>query len=314
MTRNGRGWGAGSNYSTWRKQTLYKQRSLRFDFTNLTSSFDSSGNNKISINNVKAVISLNSVVGRTGTSADISIYGLGLDMLAALSGRADGNMLDTQRINVEIFADDSVVFSGGMTSSVANMNAAPDSNLMISATANADLQNMPASPFSVNGAQKLTDVINSICSAAGYRASFNKMNGMTTSGSPYFEGSVFDQLHQICVDYGVAMSATPPQKVDFWPAKNTRDEIIPFISKDYGLIGYPIFSSGGIMFQTQYSSLLVIGRFIEMETDLPNASGKYQLSTVRHELSSWVSGGAWHSVCTAYRTNEARAEAQNKNE
>ncbi|ENG5503822.1 hypothetical protein ACT4JQ_004698 [Yersinia enterocolitica] len=293
---------------------MYKQHSLRFDFTNLTGSFDKSGNNSFSIKNVKAVVSLNAVVGRTGTSADISIYGLGLDMLAALSGRADGNMLDAQRINVVIFADDSVVFSGGMTSSIANMNSAPDSSLMISATASAELQNMTASPFSVNGAQKLTDVINSICSTAGYRATFHKMNGMTTSGSPYFEGSVFDQLHRICVDYGVAMSASPPKNVDFWPAKNTRDEIIPLVSNEYGLVGYPIFSSGGIMFQTQYSSLLVIGRFIEMVTELPNASGKYQLSTVRHELSSWVPGGPWHSVCTAYRNNEARAEAQNKNE
>lgn len=196
----------------------------------------------------------------------------------------------------------------------ANMNSAPDSSLMISATASAELQNMTASPFSVNGAQKLTDVINSICSTAGYRATFHKMNGMTTSGSPYFEGSVFDQLHRICVDYGVAMSASPPENVDFWPTKNTRDEIIPLVSNEYGLVGYPIFSSGGIMFQTQYSSLLVIGRFIEMVTELPNASGKYQLSTVRHELSSWVPGGPWHSVCTAYRNNEARAEAQNKNE
>lgn len=292
---------------------MYKQHTLRFDFTSTKEPFDKNGNNKISLSNIKATVSLNDVIGMTGSSADIALYGLSLERIAELSGRADGSMLNTQNINVGIFADEMLVFYGVMTSSVANINQAPESGLMISASANAELRNKPASPFSAKGSQSLTDVISAICNAAGYEAAFRGVNGMTTSGSPHFEGSVFDQLNQVCSAYGLAMSVTPPGKAEFWPSGDHRDDVIPFISSEFGLIGYPVFAAGGIMFQTQYSSLLSIGRDINMKTDVPWASGRYQLSTVRSELSSWIPGGPWHSICTAARNPEDRAEAQSKN-
>lgn len=293
---------------------MYKQHTLRFEFTNKKSSFDDSGNNKIAIGNIKSTVSLNSIVaGRMGATAEVSLYGLSLDRMSELSGCAQGLITDEQKIDVDIYADESLVFSGGMTASIANMNEVPEGSLMISATANADLQNMTASPFTAQGSQNITDVISSICAAAGYEAAFKGVKGMTTSGSPHFEGSTFEQLNRVCSDYGLSMSVTPQKNVEFWPSSKQRDEVIPFISRDYGLVGYPIFSSGGVMFQTQYSSLLSVGRYIDMKTDLPWASGRYQLSTVRHELSSWMPGGSWHSICTANRTNEERVEAQKTN-
>lgn len=289
---------------------MYKKHALKFEFYNNKSTFDQQGNNKISIAEIKATVSLNDVIGRTGSSAEISLYGLSLERIADLSGRADGNMLSTQGIDVGIYADDSLVFYGGMTSAISNMNQAPESSLMISATANAEIRNMAVSPFSARGAQSITDVINAICSAAGYEAAFRGIEGMTTSGSPHFEGSVFDQLNQICTGYGLAMAVEKNRRIAFWPDKKERDDVIPFISKDHGLIGYPVFSAGGVMFQTQYSSLLSIGRFIELKTEVPWASGEYKLSNVRGELSSWVPGGPWHSICSAARTEKQREEAQ----
>lgn len=293
---------------------MYKQHNLRFEFTNTKEPFDKNGNNKISFSNIKSTASLNDVIGMTGSSADIVLYGLSLERIAELSGRADGSMLNTQNINVGIFADDILVFYGVMTSSVANINQAPESGLMISASASAELRNKPVSPFSAMGSQAITDVISAICKSAGYEAVFGDgVNGMTTSGSPHFEGSVFDQLNRACSDYGLAMAVTPPGKAEFWPSASQRGESIPFISKEHGLIGYPVFSGGGVMFQTQYSSLLSIGGYIELKTELPWASGRYHLNSVRSELSSWVAGGPWHSICTASRTAEERAQAQDAN-
>ncbi|WP_244577364.1 hypothetical protein [Escherichia coli] len=287
---------------------MYKQHTLRFDFINKTSAFDDKGNNRISISNIKATVSLNSVVGRGAATAEISLYGLGLERLADLSGRADG-IIDSaggQSLDVEIFADDTKVFAGVMTSSTANMNT-PDACLTITASATVELQNKGAAPFSASGPQRIEGVISAICASAGYNAAFNGVSGMVTSGSPHFEGSVFDQLYRICSDYGIAMSVSPPDKIEFWPSSGKRDAVMPFISKDHGLIGYPVFSNGGLMFQTQYSSLLLIGRYIEIKTGLPHADGTYELTSVRHELSSWVSGGSWHSVCVAIRTPEMRS-------
>lgn len=287
--------------------SLYNQRSFRFEFINETSSFDDAGNNQISISNVKATVSCQSSGNLFGTQVSVSIFGLGLDMLAALSSKAMGLFgTDTERISMKIFVEKTAIFVGYMTSSIANMNSVPNSALMITATASADLQNKPASPFSFSGPTAVSDVINAICKAGGYNPYIIGLDGVVTS-NPHYEGSVFDQLQALCDDLNIAMSITPPS-ISFWPQKSTRDDVKPLISPEYGLIGYPIFSNGGVMFQSQFSTLLTTGRGIELQTSLPHASGVYKLTSVTHELSSWFDDGPWHSICIANRQIE---EAEN---
>ncbi|EPL1118925.1 hypothetical protein LGA37_003163 [Citrobacter freundii] len=279
---------------------MYSKRSLRFEFVNETSSFDESGNNTISISEARAAVSFQSAGNLFGTQINVSIFGLGIEMLAALSSKAMGLFgSDTERISMKVFVGETAIFSGYMTSSIANMNAIPNAALMITATANADLQNKPASPFSFNGATPVPDIINAICNAAGYKAYITGLDGLVVT-NPHYEGSIFTQLESLCNDVNVAMSVTPPS-ISFWPQDSTRDDVMPFISPEYGLIGYPIFSNGGLMFQTQFSTLLTTGRNVQIETSLPHASGVYKLTSVNHELSSWMNDGPWHSICIAYR-------------
>ncbi|MBY6247548.1 hypothetical protein ACMFFG_14510 [Citrobacter freundii] len=279
---------------------MYSKRSLRFEFVNETSSFDESGNNTISISEARAAVSFQSAGNLFGTQINVSIFGLGIEMLAALSSKAMGLFgSDTERISMKVFVGETAIFAGYMTSSIANMNAIPNAALMITATANADLQNKPASPFSFNGATPVPDIINAICNAAGYKAYITGLDGLVVT-NPHYEGSIFTQLESLCNDVNVAMSVAPPS-ISFWPQDSTRDDVMPFISPEYGLIGYPIFSNGGLMFQTQFSTLLTTGRNVQIETSLPHASGVYKLTSVNHELSSWMNDGPWHSICIAYR-------------
>lgn len=279
---------------------MYSKRYLRFDFVNETSSFDDSGNNTISISEARATVSFQSAGNLFGTQINVSIFGLGIEMLAALSSKAMGLFgSDTERISMKVFVGETAIFAGYMTSSIANMNAIPNVALMITATANADLQNKPASPFSFNGATPVPDIINAICNAAGYKAYITGLDGLVVT-NPHYEGSIFTQLESLCNDVNVAMSVAPPS-ISFWPQDSTRDDVMPFISPEYGLIGYPIFSNGGLMFQTQFSTLLTTGRNVQIETSLPHASGVYKLTSVNHELSSWMNDGPWHSICIAYR-------------
>lgn len=270
---------------------------------NETSSFEDAGNNQISISEARATVSLQSSGNLFGTQVNVSIFGLGLEMLAALSSKAMGLFgTDTERISMKIFVENTAIFAGYMTSSIANMNAVPNTALMITATANADLQNKTASPFSFNGSTPVTSVINAICKAAGYKPYIVGLDGKVIS-NPHYEGSVFDQLRSLCDDLSIAMSVAPPS-ISFWPQESTKDDVKPLISSEYGLIGYPVFSNGGVMFQTQFSTLLTTGRDIELQTTLPHASGVYKLTSVTHELSSWMEDGPWHSVCIANRKLE----------
>lgn len=279
---------------------MYSKRSIKFVFVNDTSSFDDSGNNTITIDEVKSTVSFQSAGNLFGTQVSVSIFGLSIELLAALSSKAMGLFgTDTERISMKILVGETSVFAGYMTSSIANMNSIPNTSLMITATANADLQNKPASPFSFNGATPVPDIINAICNAAGYKAYITGLNGLVVT-NPHYEGDIFSQLTALCSDVNVAMSVTPPS-ISFWPQDGAKDDVMPFISPEHGLIGYPVFSNGGLMFQTQFSTLLTTGRNVQLETSLPHASGVYKLTSVTHELSSWMPDGPWHSICIAYR-------------
>ncbi|HEM8611050.1 TPA: hypothetical protein U2Q68_000782 [Citrobacter amalonaticus] len=283
---------------------MYNQRSLRFEFTNETSSFDKKGNNTISISEVRSTVSFQSAGNLFGTQVNVSLFGLSMELLASLSSKAMGLFgSDTERISMKIYVGETAIFVGYMTSSIANMTA-PNSALMITATANADLQNKPSPPFSFNGATPVTSVITAICKAAGYSPYITGLDGIVAT-NPHYEGSIFNQLEKLCDDFEIAMSVASPT-ITFWPQKEKKDDVIPLISPEYGLIGYPIFSNGGVMFQTQFSTLLTTGRNVKLTTSLPHASGTYNLTSVSHELSSWMPDGPWHSVCIANRIlNEA---------
>ena len=279
---------------------MYNQRSLRFEFTNETSSFDEKGNNTISISEVRSTVSFQSAGNLFGTQVNVSLFGLSMELLASLSSKALGLFgSDTERISMKIYVGDTAIFVGYMTSSIANMNTAPNSALMITATANADLQNKPSPPFSFNGATPVTSVITAICKAAGYSPYITGLDGIVAT-NPHYEGSIFNQLEKLCDDFEIAMSVASPT-ITFWPQNEKKDDVMPLISPEYGLIGYPIFSNGGVMFQTQFSTLLTTGRNVKLITSLPHASGTYKLTSVSHELSSWMPDGPWHSVCIANR-------------
>lgn len=279
---------------------MYNQRSLRFEFVNETSSFDEKGNNTISISEVRSAVSFQSAGNLFGTQVNVSLFGLSMELLASLSSKAMGLFgSDTERVSMKIFVGDTAIFVGYMTSSIANMNTVPNSSLMITATANADLQNKPASPFSFNGATPVTSVITAICKAAGYSPYITGLDGIVAT-NPHYEGSIFNQLEKLCDDFEIAMSVASPT-ITFWPQNEKKDDVMPLISPEYGLIGYPIFSNGGVMFQTQFSTLLTTGRNVRLITSLPHASGTYKLTSVSHELSSWMPDGPWHSVCIANR-------------
>ena len=283
---------------------MYAKKSIRFEFTNHTSSFEGlNGNNKISIDNARASISLQSSGNLFGTQVTASIYGLGMELLAALSAKAMGLYgLDTERVAMEIYVSDTKIFAGFMTSSIANMNQIPNAALMITATANADLQNKAVPPFSFNGSIAVKDVLSAICKPAGYEPLITGLDNPVVT-SPHYEGSVFNQLEKVCYDFGISMSVMPPQ-ISFWSRESKKDDVVPLISPEYGLIGYPIFSNGGLIFQTQFSTYLTTGRNVRIETSLPHASGEYNLSSVTHELSSWMADGPWHSICFANRPVE----------
>lgn len=273
----------------------YKKRTLKFQFTLKEGAFDETGNNILTIDNIKADIEIGAYGGITGTTLEARVYGLGIDRMALLSYK--GIQYNGAKQNMmKVWADDKPVFFGFITNCFADLNQMPDAPLIISATATGFDQSIVAPPFSARGDTSVVDIITSIARSID----FTVVNSGVASylPNPHFEGDPVSQIQQCAHAAGI--------EIDFrlgaiyiWPQDGSVDENIPYISPSNGLMGYPVFSKYGINFQCQYSDLILRGRKIQIETSLPNASGIYTIQSAIHHLSSWSGGGPWSTICWA---------------
>lgn len=273
----------------------YKKRTLKFEFTLKDGAFDESGNNILTIDNIKAEIEIGAYGGITGTTLEARVYGLGIDNMALLSYK--GIQLNGAKQNMmKVWADDRPVFFGSITNCFADLNQMPDAPLIISAFSTGFDQSITAAPFSKDGVASVNEIITTIAASIGYTVVNNGV--LAKLENPYFEGNPIAQIQQCAHAAGI--------EIDFrlgaiyiWPQGGSIDDTIPLISPQYGLIGYPVFSNYGINFQCQYSDLILRGRKIQLETSLPNGSGVYTVQSAVHHLSTWTEGGPWSTIVWA---------------
>lgn len=273
----------------------YKKRTLKFEFTLKDGAFDESGNNILTIDNIKAEIEIGAYGGITGTTLEARVYGLGIDNMALLSYK--GIQLNGAKQNMmKVWADDRPVFFGSITNCFADLNQMPDATLIISAFSTGFDQSITAAPFSKEGVASVNEIITTIASNIGYTVVNNGV--LAKLENPYFEGNPISQIQQCAHAAGI--------EIDFrlgaiyiWPQGGSIDDTIPLISPQHGLIGYPVFSNYGINFQCQYSDLILRGRKIQLETSLPNGSGVYTVQSAVHHLSTWTEGGPWSTIVWA---------------
>lgn len=273
----------------------YKKRTLKFEFTLKDGAFDESGNNILTIDNIKAEIEIGAYGGITGTTLEARVYGLSIDNMALLSYK--GIQLNGAKQNMmKVWADDRPVFFGSITNCFADLNQMPDAPLIISAFSTGFDQSITAAPFSKEGVASVNEIITTIAASIGYTVVNNGV--LAKLENPYFEGNPISQIQQCSHAAGI--------EIDFrlgaiyiWPQGGSIDDTIPLISPQHGLIGYPVFSNYGINFQCQYSDLILRGRKIQLETSLPNGSGVYTVQSAVHHLSTWTEGGPWSTIVWA---------------
>ena len=265
----------------------YKKRTLKFEFTLKDGAFDESGNNILTIDNIKAEIEIGAYGGITGTTLEARVYGLSIDNMALLSYK--GIQLNGAKQNMmKVWADDRPVFFGSITNCFADLNQMPDAPLIISAFSTGFDQSITAAPFTKEGVASVNEIITTIAASIGYTVVNNGV--LEKLENPYFEGNPIAQIQQCAHAAGI--------EIDFrlgaiyiWPQGGSVDDTIPLISPQHGLIGYPVFSNYGINFQCQYSDLILRGRKVQLETTLPNGSGVYTVQSAVHHLSTWTSIG-----------------------
>ena len=281
---------------------MYSEKQLRYEFTVKKGSYDKDGNDRLSISNVKSSFRVGAYGDYGGTQAEITIFGLSLERLAALSGKGVGVFTVADDNRVDVFVGNTKIFSGGIYASYANMNGQPETALVLNAVAGLSLKTSSSASFSLPGPVDVSKMLSGICQVYGYGFKSAGLAGKTEQ-NPHYSGSPMDQIRGICGTHNLWYQIFD-DVLTAWPRDSAVDDAVPLVSADSGLIGYPVFTQSGITFQTQFSTLLSQGRVVELETALPNASGRYLLTVVEHFLTSWTDGGSWHTVSQGVRRQD----------
>ena len=275
----------------------YQRRDLEVEFTLKSGTFDQQNGNVLRVKNMKCEMSISAFGGVTGTTMDMSLWGLSLDHMSKLTSKAQRFISQEQNL-IKIVANGETVFLGTITASRINLNQMPDAPIEITANAVGYERTITCSPTSVQGVTDVASLVQTIASKVGLK--FVNVDVNLKAQNVHYSGNAIQQIQTIANDYDF-YADVDIGTVYIYTSQNAIDTVIPFVSPQNGLLGYPIFYDIGINFRCMFSSAIRVGRKVRLETSLPNGSGEYLITQgTTHYLSSYVEGGPWETMVVAY--------------
>ena len=279
---------------------MYSKRNLKFVITSINGNFKSSNgadtnSDTMTISNCKAEVEINAGTISAGGQAQIMIAGLSAENMAILSAKGTWSFSDSRiDYRVSVFADESLVFSGLIYACFADMNKSPGATVTMLANGGGELQKSNCPDFSASGSIFVRDILKAICVNAKYKFIDLGVDGAVMN--PHYSGNSLAQISRACLDANL-MFYIDKNTVSAWKAGNPSEmpEHYPVVTPESGLIGYPVFLPNGLSIKSAFSSLFFLGGSLELKTSLPNASGFYKISGIRHFLSSWDDKGDWYT-------------------
>lgn len=270
--------------------------------------FPGTNSNTLTLENLR-VSARAQCTARLSMEAEVRIYGMKAEDMNALtvvwanppvilnhliileannSGRADG------------WAQ---VFKGTIMEAQPDYRSAPDVSFNLLAKTGYYVQvNMDfAAPTSYQEEVDIGAIASDIVDRMGAPWTFTNGGADGVLSSPYYSGTLWDQLAQACHD----------AKADFY-AQGDNILIVPagrsrpgapsvVLSKDSGLVGYPMFERSGLNVTALFDPAFLCGSALEVQTVVPNASGIWFPYSLSHTLDARIPHGAWFSQMQCLR-------------
>jgi hypothetical protein len=296
-------------------QNSFATKQIRVTFTLTTGgTFDTPTPNGTA-GNVLKLAGLRTLATVRGTGfpawpdAELTIYGMRQSDMNALSSLAY-NTEQISRNNVLIEADSgngySAIFSGQIVNGYIDYAGAPEVCFRVQARA-LYLQSLTSQgPLSFPGATDAAGIINQLAVSAGYSFENNGVNAQLSS--PYYGGTVGDQINQIVKHIGCDMYIEG-QVLAICPKGTPRATPSFTLTPDSGLVGYPLADARGYiqtraLFNTAFhfgGHITIAGSDVVLDpsgkTQLLNAraNGNWYVGSIQHTLEAFKFGGAWFS-------------------
>lgn len=275
----------------------YQRRDLTVQITLAQGTFDEQSGNILTAKNMKCECSISAYGGISGTSLNLSLYGLSLDKMSKLTSKAQRYIAQEQNL-IKVMANDETVFLGTITSARINLNQMPDAPIEIVANSVGYERTIPCTPTSINGTTSVASMVQAIANKVGLK--FVNIDVDAKATNEHAHGNAIQQIQYLAQAYDF-YADIDIGSVIIYKSQSAIDAVVPHVSPDNGLLGYPIFYDMGINFRCMFSSALRVGRKVNLQTSLPNGSGEYMITHgTTHYLSSNMDGGLWDTFVVAY--------------
>ena len=278
----------------------FTEKQIQLTFKLGQGSFGESGDTTLVIPKCKVQATILAPVGQDSGTADLNIHGLTTTHMAQLSALTIGGGLYVRKNEVVVEAGDmdgvlTTIFQGCIQLGSINMNASPDSILNISAMTGGLQQVATVSPTSYKGPTSVATIMQNLAVLGGY--SFENNGVAAVLRDPYYPGSVMDQINACRNDSNiVAFIDTSNNTLVITPKGAARGILVPRISPDNGMVGYPTWASntGGIHVKTLFNpNIRAQGKVIIENSQLAVANGQWLVYNLTHTLDSFTPDGQW---------------------
>lgn len=263
--------------------------------------------NTITLQGLRAVVGIDNAGGAMMGTLRAQIFGVNANDMNTLTS----TLWDTpvaQENSIQVFAVDgqqsTLVYNGVILNCWGIYVSMPEVYLMIEAQIGYAQLVQSAQPISVASDTTVATIMQQLAGIMGFQFENNGVNQSVAKGS-YFGNTAMEQARSMMQHYKFWMyiDSTNPNTMAIAPYGTARKVAAPLISAQTGLIGYPLFNSTGVNFETLFNPGIVFGGPIQMVSSIPKANGPWTVVSMSHQLSSQMPGGPWQSTINAVSQN-----------
>lgn len=276
----------------------FTQKRLRVTLvlSGTNSVFPGTNSNTLTLENMRITAKVQQVA-RLATQADIRIYGMkAADMNAMTVTWAKPPVVLDHLVILE--ADNGKgfvqVFRGTITEAQPNYQSAPDVAFGIVATTGYFQKINPVEPTSYPAATDIKTVAGDLIKRMGFIFIDGGAKATFAEGS-YFWGTLWDQLAQACEAADADFYVQGDTILVTESRRPGGDRPTVVLTPSTGLIGYPCYERAGLNVLALFDPAFTCGVPIDIESIVPNATGRWYPYSMTHIIESRMPHGQWMS-------------------
>ena len=280
----------------------YSKRKITVKFRLAQGELGAEEGPEIKVENKRCVATLIAYNGDLQGQLHLSIWGLTLSEIDNLT--TIGPIMQERRRNrVVVEAGDSsgmvTLFDGQIDTAYGDFQGAPENVFNILALSATYSSVDHAAPVSFKGGKEAVELLKDIADRLGYTFETNECTQILRN--PYFSGSSIQQIKDICRAAGFYWTIDRGVLAIWSKTNGFRIGDVVNISPEAGMVGYPAFSSAGVIITSLFNPEIKQGGRVKVTSDLTVACGEWKVCSVMHSVSSELPDGPWFTQATCLR-------------